>query len=37
MDTIFIPKLDGTPDIGDDETTIYQELVGILRWTTELG
>ena len=37
MDTIFIPELDGTPELGDNERTFYQELVGILRWATELG
>ena len=29
MDTIFIPELDGTPELGDDERTFYQEFVGI--------
>ena len=37
MDTIFIPELDGTPELGIDERTSYQELVGILQWVTELG
>ena len=29
MDTIFIPELDGTLELCDDERTFYQELVGI--------
>ena len=37
MDTVFIPELDGTPELDDEERTYYQELIGILRWATELG
>ena len=37
MDTVFIPELDGTPELDDEERTYYQELIGILHWATELG
>ena len=33
----FIPELDETPELNDSERTYYQELVGVLRWATELG
>ena len=29
--------MDGTPELDEDETTYFQELIGVLRWATELG
>ena len=37
MDGTFIPELDGTPELDDANVKFYQELIGILRWATELG
>jgi len=37
MLTSYEPELDGTPELNDDDHRFYQELIGILRWATELG
>ena len=37
MDGTFIPELDGTPELDNIDVKFYQELIGILRWATELG
>ena len=37
MTSDFIPELDGTPELSESETTLYQEYIGMLRWATELG
>jgi len=37
MATSYTPELDETPELNDDDRTYYQELIGILRWATELG
>ena len=37
MSSNFVPELDGSPELSADETQYYQELIGILRWATELG
>ena len=33
----YRPELDGTEELNADETQYYQELIGILRWATEIG
>ena len=37
MDGTFIPELDETPELDSTNVKFYQELIGILRWATELG
>ena len=37
MTQSFIPELDDSPELSDNERTYYQELIGVLRWATELG
>ena len=33
----YIPELDGTDELDADELTLYQELIGVLRWATKIG
>eukprot|EP00978_Attheya_sp_CCMP212_P034976 scaffold149828_cov60-Attheya_sp.AAC.1 len=33
----FMPEFDGTPELDKKDLTFYQELIGILRWATEIG
>jgi hypothetical protein len=33
----YRPELDTTRELDDEEKTFYQEMIGILRWTVELG
>ena len=33
----FIPEFDESPELSKEDMTLYQELIGILRWATELG
>ena len=35
--TTYKPELDLTPEQGEDETSRFQQLIGILRWSVELG
>ena len=37
MTTEYIPELDGTPELDAKYLQRYQELIGILRWATEIG
>ena len=37
MSTSYSPELDGSPELNNDDRTYYQELIGVLRWATELG
>ena len=30
-------ELDSSPELNEDETTHFQELIGILRWAVEIG
>jgi hypothetical protein len=34
---LYVPKLDGTPELNADETQYFQQLIVILQWATELG
>ena len=33
----YTPELDGTPELDKRDTQFFQELIGILRWATEIG
>ena len=33
----YIPELDATEELQSDKVNYYQELIGILRWATEIG
>ncbi|MEM7003142.1 MAG: Ty1/Copia family ribonuclease HI, partial [Pseudomonadota bacterium] len=37
MSSAFVPELDGTAELDSDRLTLYQELIGVLRWATEIG
>ena len=37
MNTTFSPELDVTEELNDDDTTYFRELIGVLRWATEIG
>jgi hypothetical protein len=37
MSSNYIPELDDTEELSSDEITMYQELIGILRWAIEIG
>lgn len=37
MNNTFVPELDGTAELNDEQHQYYQELIGVLRWATELG
>ena len=36
MVTSYFPELDGSPELDPDNLQFYQEIIGILRWATEL-
>ena len=37
MMSAFVPELDGTPELEPDDHRFFQEMIGMLRWATELG
>ncbi|CAJ1948167.1 unnamed protein product [Cylindrotheca closterium] len=37
MTSDYISELDGSPKLNAKDHTYYQELIGILRWATEIG
>jgi Reverse transcriptase (RNA-dependent DNA polymerase) len=37
MQTDYHPELDDTPLLDDENKTRFQELIGIIRWATEIG
>ena len=37
MTSNYSPELDGSPELDADNTTYFQELIGILWWAVELG
>lgn len=37
MMTDYEPEMDGSEVLSDEDRTYYQELIGILRWATEIG
>jgi hypothetical protein len=37
MTNAYVPELDGSPELNANGTQYFQELIGMLRWATELG
>ena len=37
MTASYYPELDTTPELEPDDITLYQEIIGMMRWATELG
>ena len=37
MNTTYSPELDVTEELDDESVTFFQELIGVLRWATEIG
>jgi hypothetical protein len=37
MASAFVPELDGTPELEPEDIQYFQELIGMLRWATEIG
>ena len=37
MSTAYRPELDESPKLESYDITLYLELIGIIRWTTEIG
>ena len=37
MTASYYPELDATPELEPNDITLYQEIIGMLRWATELG
>ena len=37
MSLSYYPELDKSPELESDDVTLYQEIIGMLRWATELG
>ena len=37
MNNTHVPELDVTEELEDKDVTYFQELIGILRWATEIG
>ena len=33
----YLPELDGTDELNAEDVRLFQELIGVLRWATELG
>lgn len=37
MSSDFIPEFDDSPELKEKDVTWYQEMIGILRWASEIG
>ena len=37
MTANYSPELDGSEELGGDDATYYQSLIGVLRWIVEMG
>ena len=37
MTTNYSPELDGSEELGSDDATYYQSLIGVLQWIVEMG
>jgi hypothetical protein len=37
MNITFSPEIDVTEELSEDNVTFFQELIGVLRWATEIG
>ena len=33
----YVPELDSSPELNSEDTTSFQEMIGILRWAVEIG
>ena len=36
MSATFLPEMDVTEELNHDDTTYFQELIGVLRWATDV-
>ena len=37
MNITYTPEMDVTEELDDNDVTYFQELIGVLRWATEIG
>jgi hypothetical protein len=37
MNITYSPEMDITDELNEDDTTYFQEMIGVLRWATEIG
>ena len=37
MNSTYVPELDATHELDKDDVVFYQEIIGMLRWATEIG
>lgn len=37
LPTGYHPEMDDTDELNDEDVTLYQEFIGIIRWATEIG
>ena len=37
MTSGYVPELDTSDELNAEDTQFYQELIGMLRWATEIG
>ena len=37
MSAVYYPETDSSPELDLEDTTLFQELIGILRWAVEIG
>ena len=37
MSITYVPELDVTEELSERDVTFFQELIGVLRWATEIG
>lgn len=37
MNNSYTPEYDVTEELSGDDVTFFQELIGVLRWATEIG
>jgi hypothetical protein len=37
MSASYVPELDVAEELSEEDTTFYQEFIGVLRWATEIG
>ncbi len=37
MNNTYVPEMDVTHELSAEDMTFYQELIGVLRWATEIG
>jgi hypothetical protein len=37
MNSTYSPELDVTEELNENDVTFFQQLIGVLRWATEIG